>query len=169
MWFYNNLQTCDQTTVLVVSHHLLIIKTWAQSHGTPCGPCGTRYWGTLSSKHFSFPFPVTTPPMLHILLSSAAGTASPLQATTAKNMWWPTAKIIQVRNVQRHILIFAAWFAHCIVLILIWQPLIVLFLIYFPQSLNFSHGSHSSSYGLIYGPNIMLRRNPRLCCLFSLH
>lgn len=45
MWFYNNLQTCDQTTVLVVSHQLLTIKAWAQSHGTPCGTCGTHDTG----------------------------------------------------------------------------------------------------------------------------
>jgi hypothetical protein len=64
------------------------------------------YWGTLYLKHFNFPFPVTTPPMLHILLSSASGKTSPLQVTAAKNMWWSTAKIIQVRNMQRHILIF---------------------------------------------------------------
>ena len=133
------------------------------------------YWGTLYSKHFSFPFPVTTPPMLHILLSSAAGTISPLQATAGKNVWWPTAKVIVQECAEAHSDLCNLICPLCIVLILIWQPLRALFfedlafLIHFPESLSFSHWLHSSSYGLIYGPNIMLRRNPRFCCRFSLH
>jgi len=115
MWFYNNLQTCDQTTILVVSHQLLAIKSWAQSRGTPCGPCGMHDTGAHYTWNTSiFPFQLPHHQCSNILLSSAAGTTSPLQAATAKNMWWPTAKIIQVRNVQRHILIFAAWFSHSV-------------------------------------------------------